>query len=192
MDTTSQSLLIRVRNASDFDAWAQFDRIYRPMLTRFSVASGLTDADAEDVVQHCMTAISQHIKSFEYDPARGRFKGWLRTLVSNRIRNLRRGTREFAADSHEFERPQSTESSPDDLFDVIWQQELLSHCLAEVRKDVAESSYAAFEALVLQEQPLEQVCRRFEMNAGQVHVIRFRMTQRIRNRMHLLLGEDKQ
>ncbi len=67
MNTTRISLLLRIKDLKDADAWAEFDAIYRPILSRFAAARGLQEADVDDVVQHCMTAIHAHIKAFEYD-----------------------------------------------------------------------------------------------------------------------------
>ena len=96
---TRASLLLRIKDRSDAQAWHEFDVLYRPMLNRFARSRGLNDADAEDVVQHCMMAVQKHIAHFEYDPTQGRFKGWLRTLVNNRIRNLLRDRKEALAES---------------------------------------------------------------------------------------------
>ena len=46
------------------------------MLMRFAKGRGLDHAGAEDVTQHCMAAVSKHIERFDYDPRKGRFKGW--------------------------------------------------------------------------------------------------------------------
>ena len=94
MDTTRPSLLLRLRDRSNADAWRTFDAIYRPILRRFAQGWGLGDEDTEDVVQYCMVAVLDHISAFHYDPAKGRFKAWLHTLVNNRVRDLLRNRRE--------------------------------------------------------------------------------------------------
>ena len=90
MDTTRATLLERIRDRADTNAWGQFDAIYRPMLMRFAQGRGLSLSQAEDVTQHCMAAVHKHIDEFEYDPSKGRFRGWLRTLVNNRVRDMGR------------------------------------------------------------------------------------------------------
>ena len=120
MDTTRPSLLLRVRDAGNAEAWRDFDAIYRPMLFRFARSRGLGDAEAEDVVQHCFTAVQHHIRSFDYDPSRGRFKGWLRTLVNNRVRSVQRARREGQAKTHVFDRMAAREDNPAEAFDRIW------------------------------------------------------------------------
>lgn len=97
MDTTRSSLLLRLRDEGDERAWVEFDAIYRPMLERFAAARGLRGPDVDDVVQHSMAAVHRRIRGFEYDPDRGRFKSWLRTLVNNHVRNRLRDRRERRA-----------------------------------------------------------------------------------------------
>ena len=72
LDTTRATLLERIRDRADGEAWRQFDAIYRPMLMRFGQGCGLDHAGAEDVTQHCMSAIHRHIDGFDYDPKKGR------------------------------------------------------------------------------------------------------------------------
>lgn len=190
METTRPSLLIRVRDRADRDAWYEFDSIYRPMLLRFVQARGLAGADAEEVVQASMSALCEHIAGFDYDPARGRFKAWLRTMVNNRVRNFFRDRKEFRAASGAMSLADQG-AGPDEVFDALWRQEHMKHCLRRIRDEVAETTFDAFIAYAMEEQPIEEVCRRFDMTANQVHAIKSRMVARIRQRMVELLGEDE-
>lgn len=190
MDTTHASLLIRIRTPSDRVAWREFDEIYRPMLYRFAVACGVKHADAEDIVQGCLEAASRHIQSFDYDPTKGRFRGWLKTLVNNRVRTLFRDRHDVNADTQAFNRPESREASPEEVFDRIWRQEHLRHCLARVKSEVEPATYKAFEALVLDERPVEEVCAEMKMTSNQVYLIRHRLSNKIRKHMEAILGPD--
>lgn len=191
MDTTRPSLLIRVRNHRDQVAWHEFDTIYRPMLQRFAVARGLSQAEAEEMAQQCMTAVMKYIQGFEYDPKRGRFKGWLRTMVNNRIKNLFRDRRELQAESRDFKKAERTQEAPDALFYRVWRQEHLKHCLRQVRTEVEDSTFNAFVAYVMEEKPIDTVCAAFDMKPNQVHAIKSRMMKRIRAKMIDLLGEEE-
>jgi len=190
VDTTRISLLLRIRNATDAAAWMQFDAIYRPLLYRFATARGVEHAAAEDVVQHCMVAVSEHIRGFEYDPTRGRFKGWLRTLVNNKIRNLVRDQRDQIAQTRDFNIADAREDAPDDLFEKVWLDEHLKHALRTVKADVEPGTFAAFQAYVIEERPIEEVCATCNMNANQVHAIKWRVTRKLREAMADLAGDE--
>ena len=191
VDTTRISLLLRLRNSGDAKAWSQFDAIYRPMLYRFATVRGLEHAAAEDIVQHCMLAVSEHIKGFEYDPTRGRFKGWLRTLVNNKVRNVMRDRRDQIAKTQDFNIADAREDAPDELFERVWMDEHLKHALRNVRDDVEPTTFAAFQQYVIEERPIEEVCASCGMNPNQVHAIKWRVTKKLRAAMAELTGEEE-
>lgn len=191
MDTTRHSLLIRIRDPANQAAWFEFDGVYRPMLQRFARARGLGLAEADEIAQQCMTAVHRYIGGFEYDPTKGRFKAWLRTMVNNRVKNLIRDRRDVQAETGELRRVPEPGESPDELFDTVWRQEHLRHCLRRIKTEVEDSTFKAFVAYVMEERPIEEVCRQFDMSANQVHAIKSRITRRIRERMIELLGSEE-
>lgn len=191
VDTTRPSLLMRIRDRADADAWHAFDEIYRPMLYRFATACRLDHADAEDVSQHCLTAIANRISDFAYDPKKGKFKGWLRTMVNNRVRNLMRDRKDRPGKTDDFERNQQREPQPDEVFDKIWMEEHLWHCLRELKGEVDESTYKAFQLYVLEQKPIEEVCAGLSMTPNNVYTIKWRMTEKVGAKMKDLLDDDE-
>lgn len=157
------------------------------MLLRFARARGLRDNDADDVTQHCLTVISERIAEFSYDPQKGRFKGWLRTLVNNRIRDLLRGRKELQAETRDFQGAAPDAASPEELFEKIWLEEHLGHCLRELRAEVAEATFKAFWMLVMDERPVDEICTELNMKPNNVYTIKWRMTERVATKMKELL-----
>lgn len=188
MDTTRASLLLRIRDRADADAWTVFDRIYRPMLTRFAMHMGLGRDDADDVVQLSLNAVADHIGSFDYNPERGRFKAWLRTLVQNKVRNVLRVRRPLETESGTLSLLPSTEESPDESFERLWRQEHLWHCLREVQAEVEETTYRAFEGYVLHQRPAEDVARELGLSVNHVYTIKWRLTDRVAAKMKALVN----
>lgn len=189
MDTTRPSLLLRIRDRQDAAAWRTFDGIYRPMLHRYALACGLKDADAEDVVQHCMTAIQEKIGGFDYDPEKGRFKAWLRTIVQNRVRNLARDRHDVLDGDGQLARLESRDESPEDVFERLWMQEHLWHCLELVRQEVEQPTFRAFEMYVIEQRPIEEICRELGVRPNLVYTIKWRLTEKVAERMRELLGD---
>lgn len=192
MDTTRVSLLLRIKNRDDGVAWREFDAIYRPMLRKFALAYGADATEADDVVQHCMAAIHKHIDRFEYDPSKGRFKGWLKTLVNNRIRNLIRKRKERIAMTGDFAAAAAAESQdPEAVFEKIWMDEHLTHALRLVRREVEEKTFNAFVDYVIKERPVEEICAEHGLNANQVHKSKYRLTKKLAEKMAALTGETE-
>ncbi len=187
MDTTRPSLLLRIRDRSDADAWRTFDAIYRPMLHRFAKSNKLSDADADDITQQCLTVISEKMAEFPYDRSKGKFKSWLRTMVNNRVRNLWRDRRERQAETGAFRNLEQPDPPPDEEFDRIWMQEHLWHCLRELQSEVERPTYLAFQHYVVEQWPIERVCSELSMTPNNVYTIKWRLTEKVAAKMKTLL-----
>jgi RNA polymerase sigma-70 factor (ECF subfamily) len=87
---TRLSLLVRLRDSADAEAWHTFVEVYAPAVFAFARRNGLQAADASDVTQEVCRKVSQAMRSFQYDPDRGRFRAWLFSVVRNQLRMFRR------------------------------------------------------------------------------------------------------
>src|SRR5208337_3328342 len=85
MAPTRQSLLLRLKNWQDQESWRDFFEIYWRLIYRSAVKAGLTQAEAQDVVQETILSVAKSMPSFEYDQTKGSFKGWLLHLTGWRI-----------------------------------------------------------------------------------------------------------
>lgn len=189
MDTTRESLLLRLRDHGDQEAWSLFDRIYRPILSRFAAALGLRADGTEDIVQQCMQSVASHIGSFDYDPEKGRFKAWLRTMVQNKVRNSYRSGRRREVDGELLLNVPSTGSSPEELFEQLWMQEHLWHCLRSLKNEVEEQTYLAFERYVLEQRPVQEVANELGLTTNHVYTIKWRLTEKVAAKMRELVED---
>ena len=80
---TRPSLLVRIRDTGDAEAWHQFVELYAPVIHGFYRKRGLQDADAADLTQAVLQTVSMEAVRLEYDPARGSFRSWLFTIAHN-------------------------------------------------------------------------------------------------------------
>src|SRR5688500_8799823 len=85
---TRASLLVRIRDPRDGGAWRQFVALYEPLIREFARKRGLQDADAADLTQTVMAAVSEAIRRLDYDPRRGTFRGWLLGVTRNQMLKL--------------------------------------------------------------------------------------------------------
>ena len=82
---TQATLLVRIRNPFDHEAWSRFVDLYAPLVYGFLRKRQLQDADAADLTQDVFRQVAASIESLEYDAKRGSFRGWLLTIVQHRL-----------------------------------------------------------------------------------------------------------
>src|SRR5262249_9615845 len=82
---TRPSLLLRIRDPRDVEAWQTFVEVYGRLVYRHCRSKGLRHQDAENVTQEVFAQISQSIRAFDYHPDLGRFRDWLGTVTRHEV-----------------------------------------------------------------------------------------------------------
>ena len=82
---TRQSLLERLRNLDDHDAWQEFFDTYWKLIYCAAIKFGLSDTEAEEVVQETIIGVARKMETFRYEPQTCSFKGWLMHVTQRRI-----------------------------------------------------------------------------------------------------------
>src|SRR5208283_5394367 len=85
--STHASLLLRLRDPKDHEAWLEFVSLYEPVTYRLLRRHGLQDADAREVMQELLMAVSRSIGRWDPAKERGSFRGWLRRVARNLVIN---------------------------------------------------------------------------------------------------------
>lgn len=83
MNTTSASLLQRLRESGDVESWTTFVRTYSPLLYTWARKLGLRADDAGDLVQDVFAVLVQKLPGFQYHKHH-RFRGWLWTITKRK------------------------------------------------------------------------------------------------------------
>jgi len=123
---TRVTLLTRLRDGRDADAWREFFDLYGPVVYRFARNRGLQDADAADLMQDVLRSVARNAHRMEYDPKRGTFRGWLYTVTRNKIYNFLSGQRNrprASGDSDAYERLQAAPAREENGPDADWERE---------------------------------------------------------------------
>ena len=183
MDSTSPSLLIRVKDRNDHQAWQEFFELYSPLLYHYAIERGLGHDDAEDVRASCYETIVKKISEFSYDSENTGFRAWLRTMVNRRVIDFARKRKLPVAESRDLRNLEDSHPSTDVLWDQNWRLHHLRYCVSIVSKKVAATSFEAFRLLTEEEMPVTEVCEHLEMSREQVYKIKSRFLELVRQEM---------
>ena len=191
---TRYSLLSRMQDREDQDSWKDFFDTYWRLIYSFAIKSGLTDAEAQDVVQETVISVAKDIEKFKRDRTLGSFKGWLRNLTRWRIADqFRKRTRSVPAGNN----LSTPSTNPDEIagpgnadleaiWEEDWQANLLKAAMERVKPRVKEEHYQMFDLNVVRQWPARKVAKALGVNIGLVYLAKYRIMALIKKEIRVL------
>ncbi len=193
--------LLRQAQANDQGAWEQLVNLYSRRMYRWCRRAGLQSADAGNVVQESLQAVARNLGEFRRDRPGDTFRGWLRRITDNKIRDhFRRQGRSLDAAtggtdgyhrllnlSHE-QSPDSEVPSDQPTWDTSVAQALspqtddLQEQIRQIRDEVSERDWKFFWRVVVDGQSAAEVGREFGVTANTVRLVKMRLLRRLRRR----------
>ncbi len=187
---TRATLLERMKNWSDQPSWQEFFDIYWNLIYGVARKAGLSDAEAQDVVQETMVSVAKHIPTFKYDPALGSFKAWLLKLTHWRIVDQLRKRGPMARDhpgSGDTAQTALIERLADEhsqdwqaICEADWEKTILDAAMGRVKRYLDPQKFQIFDFYVNREWPPEEVARAFNVSVNQVYLVKNRVTEMLR------------
>lgn len=191
---TRESLLIRLRGGQCELAWNEFAGIYQPMILRLARQSGLQACDAEDVTQHVLISVARSIKTWQKDPAKGRFRGWLTTVTRNAIRNaVTRVPRDQLLGNTQLfqllEHSSSDSTELDRYIEVEFMRAVFRAAAKRVKAEFTETTWQAFWLTTVGEFSVPEVASQLAMTSGALYAARSRVMRRLQQETQSILAE---
>jgi RNA polymerase sigma factor (sigma-70 family) len=188
---TRRSLLGRLKDWHDQDSWQEFSKIYQRLIFDTALKAGLTNAEAQEVVQETLLSVAKKIAGFNYDANTGSFRNWLLQITKRRIvdqfRKRRPQTHPTSDSATTLEQiPDPGAQSFETLWNEEWHMAVLDMARAFVKRNVNAKQYRMFELYVLQQQPMRVVTRTLRVNPAQVYMAKYRITQLLKREMKQL------
>ena len=182
---TRPTLLERLRDGSDTVAWEEFFARYWSLIFSFARQRGCSEHTAEEVVQDVMLKVFERKDLFCYDQTRGRFRGWLGTLVHNRVVDFRRmpSRRVRAAgggSQNDAIENLADATASEAAWDKAFEQSLLLTLLDVLRHEMSPRAYLAFELSTLHAMPGATVAEHTGLTRNGVYRARKRALARLR------------
>ena len=208
---TRHSLLNRLKDWGDQSSWQEFFDTYWQLIYGVAIKAGLSDAEAQEVVQETIIGVARKIGEFKADPAHGSFSGWLMQLTRWRIADQWRkrhsgiapnapGAGGFSA-SVQVDDTGSTgmiERIPDPMggeLDVTWQEEWEKHVMTEalerVKRQVSPRQFQMFDLHVRQNLSVQDTAGMLRASMASVYMAKHRVSRLLKKELKKLEQSDQ-
>jgi RNA polymerase sigma-70 factor (ECF subfamily) len=193
--TTHPSLLVRLRDARDAQAWGLFVDLYAPPVYALARRAGLQDADAADLTQDVLRSVSRAFGRGDYAPALGTFRGWLFTVARNRLRDFFDARRRHPPGTGGASAHDRLAAVPDPGDDpaAVWEQEcerrLFDWAAEQVRGRFSATTWAAFWRTAVEGQAGAEVAAALGISAAAVYLAKSRVVAALREQIRVVDGE---
>lgn len=194
-DITRPSLLLRIRDSHDADAWGQFIEIYSPLVHRFAIKRGLQEADSADLTQDVMRTVARSIGKLDYDPKIGRFRGWLFKVAHSKLINLvNRRKREPVGSGDtqigEIISSQASTQNDEELWNREYEQHLFQWAAEQVKGQFKASTWEAFWLSAVENKSVKETAEKVGISEGAVYIAKSRVLARLKEKIQEV-GDDE-
>ncbi len=186
---TRASLLIRIRDCDNCEAWEQFVKMYRHVIYRMAIAKGMQPADADDLTQQVLCSVSQSIERFEPDGQRAKFRTWLQTIARRAIINaLTRVPIDRGEGGSDVLKLLNGQPSPEASAEIetAYRREIFLVAAAQIQHEFQADTWQSFWRTVMLDQSVEQVSASLGRSCGNVYTARCRVMKRLKEKVQQL------
>ncbi len=193
MPATSPSLLERLHDRADDQAWQRLLSIYEPWLRGWLSRHNLQPADVEDVLQEVLLVVSNKLPQFVHTGQPGAFRAWLRLILTNQVRDFLRGRRSREARvaveplSDWLEQLEDADSALSRQWNQEHDQQVVRRMLALIQAEFNQTTWQVFQMLVLDDRPAAEVAQALGLTLNAVYVAKSRVLSRLRGELHGLM-----
>jgi RNA polymerase sigma-70 factor, ECF subfamily len=192
-ETTSRThtSVVRGAQADDAEAWTTLVRVYSRRVYRWCRIASLQPADSANVVQDVFRAVARKIGDFRRDRDGDTFRGWLRRITDNKIRDHHRAKRRELAHAcggtdayRELVNCPEGSSLPSDIRDDVnaaASGSALARALCtQIRNEFSERDWQIFWRIVIDGQSASEAAEDFGVSANAARLVKMRVLRRCR------------
>lgn len=187
--STSWTLLRKLgESPADGSAWELFALRYGPAVFQWCRQWGLQEADANDVTQTVLLKLIEHMKVFQYDPAKS-FRAWLKTVSYHAWAKWRDARQNLAVGTEDIHGALQSLQAKDDLvarLEKEYDSELMEMAMMRVSQRVEAHTWEVFRLLAIQGLPGAEVARRLNLRVATAYVARSKVQRMIQDEIRSL------
>ena len=189
---TSASMLLRLRADGTLDrqiGWNDFSKMYGSVIAGFARNAGAKPQEVDDILQEVMLGFFKQSRVFEYDPAKGRFRGYLKRITLNAIRDRYRRKRPSVGLPESYDPPER-ESELNAAWDREWTEHLLRRALEKVKINIQPKTLDAFERYGVRGEPVASVAKDLDMSEASIRHAKMRVLDQLREEIARMRADE--
>ncbi len=185
----SSTLIQRIRNIQDQDAWREFYEMYSPIIIGFSRINGCSEDVSRDILQETMCTLMRIMPGYEFRPGEDTqpFRLMVLGVVEARIR-LRDGG-DIGGEDAAGGRELATDSSPfpaREQVDHIWSRYLMYKAVERLYDRLDPLSWATYVMYVLDGRRADEVAKALSVGNNVVFQHKNIVTRKIREEVKIM------
>ncbi len=190
---TNMDLLLQLKSDETVNremGWGIFVDRYGPIICGFARNAGLPSGEADDIMQNVLFNFFKVADRFEYDPSKGRFRGYLKRITLNAIRQRYRKKQVGNLDTHGLNIAEDPRDDLEAVFDREWAEHLLSEAMTEARPNFEPKTWEAFELYGRRGMSAQRAADRLDMSPESVRHAKSRVMKAVREIVIRLREEE--
>jgi RNA polymerase sigma-70 factor (ECF subfamily) len=177
--STSLTLLERLRQRNQPDAWSRFVALYTPLLRDWARRQGLGETDSDDLTQEVLMKLMHELPGYVRGEGQS-FRGWLYRVTARLCVDFRRRVATRALPGADGLSHFDAESPVSDFEEAEYRRALVHRGLELIRAEFNDRTWAAFEQLMVQGRPAAEVASALGTSENAVYLARHRVLTRLR------------
>jgi len=194
---TRWSLINRLKDWDDGATWQEFFDTYWRLVYSVARKAGLTDVEAQEVVQETVISVARQMPKFHADPARGSFKSWLLQLTRRRIVDQFRKrpppgrfSKSTATETARTPLIERVADPADPALDLLWEEEwkenLMKTAIDRVKQRVNPKQFQVFHLLTVKKKSPESVAALLNLKVPYVYLMKHRVAAALKEEIQRL------
>jgi RNA polymerase sigma-70 factor (ECF subfamily) len=190
---TRLSLIEKIKDPRDAEAWSEFAAIYYPLVFGICRRKGLQHADATDITQEVLSRVANAVGSYRHDQPGSTFRGWLYRITRNLTIDFfrQRGKDPVVGADRQQELHQIREPSREESqeFHHAFRKQMFSVVARVVQAQIHPQTWAAFWKTEVERRDVSIVAQELSMNRGAIYVARSRVIAKLRKQIQTRMNE---
>jgi RNA polymerase sigma-70 factor (ECF subfamily) len=184
---TKYSLLLRLQDASNDEAWMEFVELYERAVFRYVRCKGLQEADALEVVQQVLLAVHRSVDQWQ-PKGQGSFRRWLLRVASNQATTMVRQKyrQRLLTGGTTINNALNAAADPacqdaDEQSSREWRQWAFCWASSQVEREVNGTSWQAFWLTAVENLSAADAAKQIGLSIGAVYAAKCRVLKRLRD-----------